>query len=119
MDIEAIKKATTVSYCKEYHYFMAKSDLCLQVIGTGDTAEEALQMQDAFLQEAYQGFLQGCFTPEVKRRGPKAGTPGRPVNLRLQEADIAFMKTLAKERGVPMTKVFHEILTFYRQHQPA
>lgn len=109
MDVQAIIASTYTKWSKEDDCFLVFSDLCTNVIGSGDTKEEAFDLFCSMLDDAYQYYLKGRFTP-TKKRGRKVGNPGKVVSIRLNEQVIEFLHKEAKLHHQTLGSIFEKFV---------
>ena len=109
IDIQEIINSAKTRWSKEDDCFLVTSELCTNVAGTGDTKEDALEMFCSMLDDAYQYYLQGRFTP-TKKRGRKVGNPGKVVSIRLNEQVIEFLHKEAKLHHQTLGSIFEKFV---------
>lgn len=93
--------------------FIVRSDLAINIGAYGDTKEEAWENYKMYLEDSFQAYLKGKFTPR-KKRGRKAKDYGKAVSVRLFEDDIYFIRQEAIQQNMTISQLLGGIIQNYR-----
>jgi hypothetical protein len=96
--------------------FIVSSDLATNIGAYGETKEEAWDNYKMYLEDSFQAYLEGRFTPR-KKRGRKPTRFGKAVSVRLFEEDIYYIRQEASQQNTSISHVLGTIIQSYRNQK--